>query len=349
MAQQYILDDNRAEILKLLESHIQSGNLNFLVGSGASRPALEVAGNIEVEIDQLLKAGEIQKADLLAINFIEALESVNQDVVAGNSTAKIDETVKNYSEFLKNIDQLLFERKTQLLPRQASIFTTNYDFFFERAANDLATVLINDGFDRTVTVKAGFPFAPEKYFDRTFRSGNVYERQAEVPSLNLIKIHGSLTWTRGVSEEICYSTSDCVQLTEDEKKVPAKVRESLKKRVVILPNMRKFESTLLDRVYFDLLRLYSNAMEKENALLITFGFSFEDKHILDVTKRALRNPTAKLIIFAYSKKNAEAFSEKFEQQRNVLIISPSGENNILFGDLNKLFSEIAPLVKDGHD
>lgn len=349
MSQKLILTSDKDDICKLLEAHIQSGNLNFLFGSGASVPAINVAGTIESDINTLLQQGKDSEADTLSLEFIEKLESVNKKIVSDNADNDIKETLINYSDFLEIVDRLLFERKNLLLPRQANLFTTNYDFFFERAASNLPTVILNDGFDRTVVKEKGFPFAPEKYFDRIFRSGNVYDRQAEVPSINLIKIHGSLTWNRDLHEGISFSTEGHTPLSEEEKKDAKLVRDSLMNRVVILPNIRKFESTMMDRVYFDLLRLYSNSLDKENALIIAFGFSFADEHILDVTRRALRNPTAKLIIFAYSHAGALTFEEKFKRQRNVLIIAPDEGDNISFSDLNKLLGEIVPIQQIDHE
>ena len=113
--------------------------------------------------------------------------------------------------------------------------------------------------------------------------------------------------------------------------------------------MRKFESTLLDRVYFDLLRLYSNAMEVENALLFVFGFSFADEHILDITRRALRNPTAKVVILAYSQHGATDFEAKFSAHRNILIIKPAAGQNIGFPELNALFDKIGVNPEVIHD
>lgn len=139
------------------------------------------------------------------------------------------------------------------------------------------------------------------------------------------------------------------QLTETQKNNPQEVSEALAKRAVILPNMRKFESTLLDRVYFDLLRLYSNAMEMENALLFVFGFSFADEHILDITRRALRNPTAKVVIFAYSQNGAADFEKKFSAHRNVIIITPEEGQHIGFPELNSLFDAIGVAPEEIHD
>ena len=194
-----------SDISATLLPYFQSGNINFLIGSGASTPAIKAAGNIEAEISTLLIAGKEDRANLKTLEFIEDIETQNtsiqiHDLIGGD----IEEVFQNYKLFLENIDRILFERKTDLLPRQASIFTTNYDTFFEVAAPQIPSLMLNDGFDRTSSVQGDFLFAPELFFDRTYRSGLIYDRQAEIPSINLIKIHGSLTWHKG-KEAISYN------------------------------------------------------------------------------------------------------------------------------------------------
>lgn len=341
MAQTITLEKNQEELIKLLEAHIQSGNLNFLIGSGASHPAISLAGSIEQDINSLLKDGKNAEADQKAWSFLSTLDSVNNRIIEGNDDQAITDTLKGYTDFLSTLDTLLFARKNLLLPRQANLFTTNYDFFFERAASDLTTVNMNDGFDRTSAAKAGFPFAPERYSDRIFRSGKVYERHTEVPSFNLIKLHGSLTWRKGSDESIFFGKDALPVLSEEDSKDPSKIRDHLMSRAVILPNVRKFESTVLERVYFDLLRIYSNALDKENALLLVFGFSFADEHILDITRRALRNPTAKMIVFSYSAKSITLYAEKFKHQRNALVVGPQEGESIKFEQFNAYLKEVA--------
>ncbi len=337
-------------LTNLLESYVQSGHLNFLIGSGASMPAIGLAGDIESEIDELLTAGDSPAANLHALDFLTNLDETNEKIVSKAADADIDSTLSSYKDFLAIIDSLLFERKSPLLPRQANVFTTNYDFFFERAAAETASVHLNDGFDRTSGHTDGFPFRSEFFSDRVFRSGRIFELHKEIPSINLVKLHGSLTWRKQDESSICFSLKSNQKPTDEDKANTTKVEELLAKRAVILPNMRKFESALLERVYFDLLRMYTNALDKENALLIVFGFSFADDHILDISKRALRNPTANVIIFSYSSGGAEEFAAKFVQQKNVLIVKPEEGDNIAFSDMNELLSTIIPDAKNtGHE
>lgn len=305
-------------------------------------PAIEVAGNIEAKINGLLIGGNFADADLMALEFIEELAETNIDLLSDIDDQPIRDTLANYTDFLSIIDGILFERKNILLPRQANIFTTNYDLFIEKAASKLPNVTLNDGFDRTSAVGSRYLLSAEKYFDRTYRSGSSNDRIAELPVLNLIKVHGSLSWHRDANKEIRFASNGVSLSGHVQKNDPSAVSNALANRALILPNLRKFESTLMERVYFDLLRLLSNCMDKDNALLIAFGFSFADEHILDITRRALRNPTAQLLIFAYSSANVAAFSDKFSQNRNVTIIDPGAGPPTDFKVFNSILREIIP-------
>ena len=312
-------------------------------------PAIQLAGTVEQEIDQHLAASEHDEANKKALTFIEELEYQHGFLPDGYTHGDdTDTTLQNYLHFLGSVDRILFERKNILLPRQANVFTTNYDEFFEVAASLLPSLVLNDGFNRRIG-SSGFEFAPELFFDRVYRSGIVYQHQSEIPSVNLVKVHGSISWKREANTKIVLGTPENDQLTAIQKDNPQDVAEALAKRAVILPNMRKFESTLLDRVYFDLLRLYTNAMEMENALLFVFGFSFADEHILDITRRALRNPTANVVIFAYSERGATDLEKKFSSHRNVLIVKPTDGKQIGFAELNALFDLIGVNPEAFHD
>jgi len=331
-----------------LKSYIQSGNLSFLIGSGASYPAIKLAGNIEADINALLAEEKEAEADLLCLDFIENLESENDIISLGLQTGDTKTTLEYYTEFLKVIDYILFERKNLLLPRQANIFTTNYDTFVEHAGSELPSIIINDGFDRSSALNGYYDFAPEQFSDRIYRSGSVYRRQAEVPTINLVKIHGSLTWFKG-KNGIKYNANTPKKLDETEREDPEEVTKSLKKRGLILPNLKKFNSTLTDRTYYDLLRIFANSMEVENSVLIAFGFSFADEHIRDIIKRALRNPTSQLIIFAYNQKDVENFESLFSAHRNVIIIAPKDGEPTGFKEFTALLDTISPKIEAVHE
>lgn len=336
-AVQITVDDE--DTSQLLRPYIQSGNLNFLLGSGASFPAITTAGNIEAEINAHLLLGEVADANLRAVELIEHIDGIHGSIPTAAPGTDIHNVTESYKTFLSIIDHILFVRKNILLPRQATVFTTNYDLFVEHASSLVPSVLLNDGFDRSSGLGLDFAFTPERYFDRTYRSGTVYSTQVEIPTVNLVKLHGSLSWRRG-EDSVVYDPVPINSLTAAQKADPTQVDSYLRQHFLILPNLRKFHETLMERVYYDLLRQFSKAMEQENSVLMTFGFSFADEHILDITRRALRNPTAQLLIFAFDAASVAGYEEKFAKQRNVTILAPVPGSTLPFGEFNKLLASI---------
>jgi hypothetical protein len=338
MVQVLNIGADNAAASTFLEPYIQSGTLNFLIGSGASSPAIKTAGDIETEINALLTAGKETQANRKCLDFIDAIGGIHSKIIAGTD-AMVQAVADSYGEFLSVVDAVLFARKNILLPRQANIFTTNYDMFLEHAASLLPAIILNDGFDRSSGLHSAFMFAPERYFDRTYRSGPIYGHQIEIPTINLIKVHGSLSW-RKRSDTIAFDPKPVPPLSALQKVDAAQVSTFLEKHFLILPNLKKFQSTLVERVYYDLLRMFSKAMDQQNVVLMCFGFSFSDEHILDITRRALRNPTAQLIIFSHDEASSTVYQERFAKQRNVTVIAPDASSVIDFGRLNKILSSI---------
>lgn len=329
-----------------LGPYIQSGSLNFLLGSGASFPAIKVAGEIETEINNHLREDSEDVANSKCLDFIETIGDVHAALSLHPQTEAINRVVGAYVRFVSLVDDILFSRKNLLLPRQATVFTTNYDMFVEHAASQLPNIILNDGFERSSGLNPVFTFAPERYFDRTYRSGPIYGHQTEIPTVNLVKLHGSLSWRRD-SGDVVFDPTPVNRLTSEEKANRTKVKEYLERHFLILPNFRKFHATLIERVYYDLLRLFSKAMDQENAVLISFGFSFADEHILDITRRSLRNPTSQLIIFSYDQAAIQKYQAKFSEHRNVAVLSPKKATFTDFDAFNKILASVIPATS--HD
>lgn len=335
-----VADADNHNVSKLLEPYIQSGALNFLVGSGASFPAIATAGSIEAEIDADLLLGLDEDADKKSFTFLETINAINLELLGTAPGADAVAVRERYKRFVRILDSMLFARKSQLLARQAVVFTTNYDLFLEDAVAAVPGVVLNDGFDRSAPL-ATPTFAPERYFDRIYRSSSPLGRSTEVPTINLVKLHGSLSWQRE-ADEVVARAAPLAAPAAGAIDVAASRSAYLKDHVLILPNVRKFHSTLMERVYYDLLRLFARCLEVDNAVLLAFGFSFVDKHILDLTRRSLRNPTAQLIIVAFDSAAAESFENMFASHRNVTIVAPPAGTTIDFSRLNDILEAIVP-------
>jgi SIR2-like domain len=343
-------DDANEKLNTILRRLFQSGNLNFIFGSGASMPAINIGGNIETQIQSHFDKGEDEKAYRLIYSFLTNLQRPNCWMVGNipfppikgeaDHAEKIESfvnTLKSYSDFIEIIERILNERKTNILPKQANIFTTNYDLFFEKASEKFATIKFNDGFTRTPNLNGKNLFSSQNFFNSLYNNGNLYGYKVEIPTINLIKIHGSLTWKKE-ADSIHFNTQPIPEAVDET--VISQIQDFNSKFAVILPQKGKFREAVIDRTFYDLLRLYANELDKENTLLIAFGFSFEDEHIYDITKRALKNPTLRLMIFAFDEAAAKSFEEKFDGYSNVDIIAPVDGTVIDFTKLNGILTSL---------
>lgn len=332
--QYYINDDGNntrnIHLFYMLEKALQSSNINFLIGSGASYPAIELMGSIEQEIDELLDSDEAG-ANRKKCEFLNSvIASTNQ--LASKGFRKENATLLNYKEWLRSLVETLLTRNTPLLPRQATIFTTNYDLFIESAFEEVDSSKLNDGFERSSNLTREFKFSPQNFFETSFKIGNLYDYKVELPSINLVKLHGSLSWKEEV-EDIFYQFLPIEEANE----------ENLNLYGIVFPQRDKHRQTVI-QIYYDLLRIYANELDKRNSLLIVFGFSFADQHILRITERALKNPTLLVIIFAWQETAVDEFVTMFQAFNNVLIIEPIG-GKIEFTQFNAIFGKLFPPKK----
>lgn len=105
--------------------------------------------------------------------------------------------------------------------------------------------------------------------------------------------------------------------------------DKYEKIVMINPTKEKFKTTVIDYHFYELMRIYSNALERENSILFVMGFSFDDEHIAQITRRAAdTNPTLQIIIFAYNDNVEDSYKKNLQiengcSNNNILILTPS--------------------------
>lgn len=344
-------DEDQREIKELIVRSTQSGNINFLLGSGASTPALPLSGQIENEVSDLFKKDKNDEAKRKLSQFLSDLLPVNNALIDPALLEKspsdseeehnkrvepITATLSCYRSFLGNIEYILEKRKTTLLRKHANIFTTNYDLFIEDVADSFPALRVNDGFLRNSTLRGHFSFSTQGFFNSVSNCGNLYNYKVEVPSVNLIKIHGSFTWKRLNDQITCeIRKRECISSTATDQEIDS----FLKDFCLVLPEQGKFRETLIDQWYYELLRIYSNELDKEGTVLFVCGFSFEDGHIQEITKRALKNSSLVLMIFAHSLSSAQRYADIFAGYNNVTVIQPANSKNIDFAEFNRIFGD----------
>jgi hypothetical protein len=309
---------NNKDFTEKLRKAIQSAHLNFLIGAGCSVPALNILGNIENEIESAIESFELKKEAQLKYNFLENILKVTQELLKGRLSNNVSTSRVNYIDFLKMIKKILFERKNNILHKQATIFSTNYDLFVESAIEECDdSLILNDGFRRTAQINQRYVFSSSEFFNAIYNTGNLYNYQYELPTINLIKLHGSMNW--GIENSAIIQSSKHLDAAEklQNSTVASDINKFNSCFNIVLPQKEKFGVTLINQTYYDLFRIYANELDKENVLLIAEGFSFADEHIFEITKRALKNPSLQLVVFCFNINDKSNMMEKFSMYQNV--------------------------------
>lgn len=357
----------------------QDCNINFLIGSGLSNPFFGTLGQIEIWLTKLdenqlikqdlkdfIKASlyrsyyEVAMKDNIDVYNAKAFEDI---VIEKPSTKneKLSNTYKGYKDFLRTLNQILYNRRSNTVNKQVNLFTTNIDIFFEKVIDDL-NLHYNDGFNGIFRKRFSLSNFKKSFYQKSLHYDNI----AEIPVYNLLKIHGSITW-RLVGSEIQFKglalinsinkllrdseLLDIVQLDNDiwdfegrnitieEIIIEAEKLESIpdvsefineyEKLQVVNPTKEKFKDTTFNKTYYEMLRLYANELEKENSILYIMGFSMADEHIRDITFRAIKsNPTLKVFICSYTENardiiaNLKSDNIDLKDFHNVELINP---------------------------
>lgn len=320
---------------------VQSSHLNFLIGSGLSTPFLPLLGDIETRL-----SNETKKVERVKIKkeYFEKVISPNLDIISDtiDSTKKSDfeKTLKDYKDFFEFLGRILLRRKNTILSKQTNIFTTNIDILMEIALEE-SGLEYNDGF--IGRLNSVFSLSN---FKKSIRKRSLhFENVSEIPTFNLIKIHGSLTWNK-INDEVIFS-----KLTHFDKSLLNKKGKNFEDRysklAIVNPEKKKLEETVVDLIYYELLRMYSSELEKENVVLFIMGFSMEDEHIREITIRtADSNPTLKIYIFCYNKDDYSKMKEKMHigklRYSNIELIESTDGHELTLEKMNdSIFKEIS--------
>ncbi|CYV07697.1 SIR2 family protein [Streptococcus suis] len=161
-------------------------------------------------------------------------------------------------------------------PNRLSIVTTNYDTIIEDSAYSL-----------NYTVFDGFTFSHKPTFDIDMFDWYLSKPISEVKSqkeaykksvINLLKIHGSLTWEREGEE------------------IVRKDKSNIKDPIMVFPSSNKYMQSY-EKPYFELFSKFQALLRKQNTVLITVGFSFADNHISQMIIQALKTvPSLSILV-----------------------------------------------------
>lgn len=354
-------------------SDIYDKDLNLLLGSGASHglfPTLKLgirndsseAWSLEELATYFETNGDARYVPLFMHYYescIRPAQIFAPELVVDEVGAKV---LSNYRRLLETLLSILSRRKP--MERRCNVFTTNYDGCIPLVSDGLLQLgahdfVLNDG-------TRGFrrKMLEARNFSSFLCQTGVFDRHhSSVPQINFIQLHGSVYWRK---------TADGIEVdyrsTNEPSLLDAPIQERLqpfsevlmnsertlldlerpdlsdqdclaflakyKELPIVNPTKWKFYETLYEEHYYQMLRMLSYELEKPNAVLITFGFSFADEHILNLVKRSLSNPHLQVFVCCFSKASHAKLSSLFRQYRNVRCLGPEGEAFLDFTAFN---------------
>jgi hypothetical protein len=307
-------------ILQDLSEVIQSSNINFLFGAGTSTPFLPLLGDIEKLLNETEDKAEREKQYK---EYFSKVMLPNIKVLKENfTTEEYEQTKKSYDEFFLSLSEVVLQRKSTILSKQVNLFTTNIDILMETSLERLL-IEYNDGFSGKFN-----PTFSSAHFKKSIQQRSLhFDHISEIPVFNIIKIHGSLTWKQSDDKiTFAHSLNHIKEVTG--KKTGSDFFKQYKKILVVNPEESKHLESVLNLYYYELLRMYSSELEKENATLFIVGFSMDDKHIKEITLRAAKaNPTLRIFVCC-SQGSKEKMQAKLEtlQHHNIQILTPESDN-----------------------
>lgn len=344
-------------------SNIYDKNINFLFGSGASAAYIPTLWlDDDTTYETLLSHDDVKgKTDVenyILSAYYNSIIHKTFCIEPEPISKKFSKTLQDYNRFLYELVSLL-ERKGSNQIKRGNIFTTNYDLFFETAA-DIAlnkkSFYFNDGAlgfrERSLNIS--------NFHLSHWHQGTHDLYKQEVPTVNIIKMHGSVSWNKNNEQKIniaypkmapektnleCNITikdftksfnntdedlSDYLDLSQKDIETLSEFRVQYNRLAIVSPTKEKFSETVFQQNYYQSLRLLSYELEKPQTVLICFGFSFQDEHILEIIKRSLSNPTLKVFVFCYSKDSRRSINETINDSRISYIYPKNDAHNISF-------------------
>ena len=290
-------------------------------------------------------------------------------------------TSSAYMDFFRIWNDLINKRSTMLLDKQVNMFTTNIDLLVEETLS-ASELELNDGFRGTLKQT----FNESNFQISLSKSSMQFHKAAEIPIFNLMKVHGAVNWEeenglihsnigriKKVKEQleaipatnfVSLNRHDPVTHKDKEKTYDNLVSEAstiamtdpkvfnnffkeYDRILMINPTKEKFKTTVMDYHFYELMRILSNSLERENSVLFVMGFSFADEHLAEITIRAASiNPTLQVVIFAYGDDDKDKYFNNLKisghgANNNIDILTPTEFRNSNNEKYNTLCSSIS--------
>ena len=288
------MNDKKGTIIKDLRRLAITKQLSFLIGSGTSVPAIPLMGDVAVvdieERNEKLK---------------DIVKEVSNELINNTGDSKVEKVLNTYVEFIASIINILNLSNSRQTPKTINLFSTNYDLFIEKAIDvSMRTYrfVFNDG--------------ASGYFNRILDSSNYNKTVSykglndnytnEIPSITLIKPHGSINW----------------EISNNRALIRNYPTES---PLIVRPTGKEENETFMDNHFHEMLRVFQLELDKPQSVLFVIGFSFQDSHIAKMVRRATQNPELIVYIFGFNDEDEKKIFDNLKLEkniRNLILLTP---------------------------
>ena len=225
--------------------------------------------------EEFMEEGEDKKKYVLTINRI-------LKVIVEKTSYSLDAEKHKHASLINILSNMI---KT---PERLTVVTTNYDTLFEEAAEQL-NYIVFDGFSFTTIPKFDidlFDWSLVKPISNVKSDKVEYKKQM----MNLLKIHGSLTWRLSGDDVVRDGKITDIDITDTTSVRP----------LMIFPSSNKYSHSY-EKPYFELFSKFQELLKRPNTLLITTGFGFADNHITKMITQAVKtSPSLSLLVTDFS-------------------------------------------------
>ena len=224
---------------EVLDKLIRGKNVKFLIGAGASvpmYPSLSFGKEFPSfeDVASHINISKQAKLVLYIYYFLYWIEPMGVNGEEFRRKYSDDKVFLNYKKLIEFFyDYLQCESNEN--PKRINVFSTNYDLLFERAFDDFLfnnpLIYFNDG-SRGVFTKY---VSNKNFYLNVTHSGYNDNYRREVPTVNLFKLHGSLSW-KLFKEKIIVSENNgiIIKIKEFINKEVIHVFESVDKKDILI-------------------------------------------------------------------------------------------------------------------
>lgn len=301
-----------------LDKLIRGKSINFLIGAGASTnmyPTLSF-GDQYPTFEDLISHPKLSRQARLFMYvyyFKKWINPMGFDRTLFYKKYGYYRTLESYRRFIALLYSFLLNESNEL-PKRINIFTTNYDLVFERVFDefliDNPLIYFNDGsrgfFQKYISNKNFYMNVTHSGYNDNFRR--------EVPTINLFKLHGSMSWTIDKDK----SNQDRI-IVEENNRYLEELRKSAKDINLSLKNIERVFNICRSEeinIFVEKLNKLVNQLNFTDDVLERFYESYSNLSIINPDKYKF----SKTVLEQHYYQLIRSFSYELEKKNSILIV-----------------------------